>query len=125
MTARGFTLLEVLVALAVVAIALAAAVKAVGVNADNAAYLRDKTIAHWIALNRITEQQLLEEWPSPGTSSGTAAMAGNDWSWEVTVSETSDSDVRKIVAGVGYDTDPGSILTSVTGYLTNTWNPGE
>lgn len=55
---RGFTLLEVLVALAILAIALGALIKAGSTNTANAVYLRDKTFAHWVALNTITEMQV-------------------------------------------------------------------
>ena len=51
-TNDGFTLLEVLVALAILAISLAVLLKISAQNANNAAYLRDKTFAHWIALNQ-------------------------------------------------------------------------
>ena len=57
-TLRGFTLLEVLVALAVIAIALASIIKAVGTGAANASYLRDKTFAHWVAANRLAQMQI-------------------------------------------------------------------
>ncbi len=55
---RGFTLLEVLVALAVLAIAMAALIKTGGENTRSAAYLRDKTLAQWVAMNVIAEQRL-------------------------------------------------------------------
>ncbi|HEX2238999.1 MAG TPA: type II secretion system minor pseudopilin GspI, partial [Gammaproteobacteria bacterium] len=57
-TVRGFTLLEVLVALAVIAIALASIIKVVGTGAANAGYLRDKTFAHWVAANRLVQMQI-------------------------------------------------------------------
>ena len=65
---RGFTLLEVLVALAVVAIALGAGIKAAGSNIDNAAYLRDRTLAHWVAMNKLAEMETMKKFPSPGTT---------------------------------------------------------
>ncbi|HKJ76968.1 MAG TPA: type II secretion system minor pseudopilin GspI [Gammaproteobacteria bacterium] len=92
---RGFTLLEVLVALAIVATALAALVRAGSDNAATAAYLRDKSLAEWVALNRIAELRLQEEWPSPGTREGEARMADRTWAWTVEVSETFDPDVRR------------------------------
>ena len=55
---RGFTLVEVLVALVVVAIGLAALMVAVSGTARTSGYLRDKTLAQWIALNRLTQVRL-------------------------------------------------------------------
>jgi len=55
---RGFTLVEVLVALMVVAMGLAALMVAVSGTARTSGYLRDKTLAQWMALNRISEVRL-------------------------------------------------------------------
>lgn len=94
--AAGFTLLEVLVALAVLAIALAALIKGGGENASNAAYLRDKSIAHWVAMNRVAELQLQEQWPATGTTRGSEEMAQREWFWLAKVSDTFDDDVRRL-----------------------------
>ncbi len=81
---RGFTLLEVLVALAVLALALAAGIKAAGSNIDNAAYLRDRTLAHWVAMNKLTEMQVFNKFPGSGTTErGSLLLAGSEWYWTV------------------------------------------
>lgn len=81
---RGFTLLEVMVALAVLAIALAGVMKAVSSHTANAAYLQEKTLAHWVAMNKINEFIVTEKWPSPGSKdSGKALMGGHEWVWRV------------------------------------------
>lgn len=80
----GFTLLEVLVALAVLALALAAGIKAAGSNIDNAAYLRDRTLAHWVAMNKLTEMQVFNKFPATGTTErGSLLWAGSEWYWSV------------------------------------------
>lgn len=82
--ARGFTLLEVLVALAVLALALAAGIKAAGSNIDNSAYLRDRTLAHWVAMNKLTEMQVFNKFPATGTTErGSLLLAGSEWYWTV------------------------------------------
>ena len=58
-SSRGFTLVEVLVALTVVALGLTALMVAVSGTARTSGYLRDKTIAQWIALNRLTQVRLM------------------------------------------------------------------
>ena len=60
----GFTLLEVMVALTIVAIALSAMIAAAGKNSADVAYLRDKTFAHWVALNQISEMQARQKYPA-------------------------------------------------------------
>jgi general secretion pathway protein I len=113
--AQGFTLLEVLVALAVVAIALAAAVKAAGENAVNTAYLRDKTLAHWVAMNKVAELQLAATWPAPGVSHGQVSLARREWRWQAEVENTDDPSVRRLRVGAG--TSSGPVLDRVVAYL--------
>lgn len=94
--ASGFTLLEVMVALAVLAIALAALIKGVTANAANAAYLRDKTLAQWVGMNVVTEQRLMGEWQDKGTKRGEEEMGNHTWYWSATLAETFDEDVRRL-----------------------------
>lgn len=115
--AAGFTLLEVLVALAVLAIALAALVKGGGENASNAAYLRDKTIAHWVAINRVTELQLQEQWPSTGTTRGSEEMAQREWFWLAKVSDTFDDDVRRLEVEVRKEEREEGYVARVIAFL--------
>ncbi len=97
---RGFTLLEVLVALAVLAFAMAALIKTGAENARAAAHLRDKTLAQWVAMNVIAEQRLAAKWPSKGTKRGREEMARHEWFWELRTVETFDEDVRRLEVDV-------------------------
>lgn len=99
----GFTLLEILVALAIVAIALSAIVTEVSTNVKNAAHLRDKTLAHWVAMNRVTEWHVREDWPAPGATRGKELMADHEWHWTMTASTTDDADVRRMDVEVRAD----------------------
>lgn len=84
MVARGFTLIEVLVALAIVGLALPALLFQVMGNVDNEAYLRDKAFAQWVAENKLAENRLLRRMGQKvltGTASGTENMAGAEWDW--------------------------------------------
>jgi general secretion pathway protein I len=84
---RGFTLIEVLVALAVVAIGMSAVLESVGSSADAAVYLRDKTFAEWIALNQLAQTRLAAQPPAMGTSDGKVDYAGRSWRWRQEVSD--------------------------------------
>src|SRR5574340_670232 len=93
---RGFTLLEVMVALAVVAIALAALVKGGSQSAVTAAHLRDKSFAHWVAMNRVAEIRLQPQWAATGESGGDEEMARRRWYTLAKVSATDDPDMRRL-----------------------------
>lgn len=115
---RGFTLLEVLVALAVLALALGALIKGGAENATNAGYLRDKTFAQWIAMNEIARMQLEPAWPAVGERKGTEEMAGREWRWEAKVSETFDETVRRVDVKVrGLEDDPDTSVATLAAFL--------
>jgi len=115
--AAGFTLVEILVALAVLAIAVAAVVTAVSGNVGNAAYLRDRTLAHWVAMNKVAEMQLAGDWPSPGKKKGETLMAAQEWSWELAVSTTDDADVRRLDVYVYADKESKDALATMVAYV--------
>lgn len=84
---RGFTLLEVLVALAIVAMSAGALLGTVTSSASNISYLRDKTQAEWVALNRLTEIRIAQQFPVTGKRTGFSEMSGMRWQWEQEVTE--------------------------------------
>lgn len=103
----GFTLLEVLVALAVLAIAMGAVIKVSASNISNTAYLKEKTIAHWIAVNKANELRLAESWPSVGNKKGSIVLAKQEWTWQVKVSNTPDKNVRRLDIDVQHERELG------------------
>jgi general secretion pathway protein I len=83
-TARGFTLIEVLTALLILAVALSALQLRIAQHLDSAAYLRDKTIASWVALNQLELLRIatrLGAAPPVAAQEGSTAMAGRTWYW--------------------------------------------
>lgn len=103
---KGFTLLEVLVALAILTMGLGTVIKVAGGQASQLAYLKNKTIALWVANNKANEIQL-DEWPGTGTSSGHEFMAGQEWKWKVKVSNTADKDLRRLDIDVNAANEEG------------------
>ena len=112
---RGFTLLEVLVALAIVTLALAALVRAGGQAGDVTGHMERKTLAHWVAMNELNQLQAARGWPATGERSGHIAMAGINWAWRRKVSGTEDPQVRRVELTVGRDGEER--LAQVTGFL--------
>ena len=111
----GFTLLEVLVALAVLALTMGAVIKAVGGYTGNQAYLRDRTLATWVARNVLVEQQVEDAWPSVGELKGTTESGGREWRWLGTVSQTDEEDLRRLDVEVrpidAEDSEPIAVLS--------------
>jgi general secretion pathway protein I len=113
---HGFTLIEVLVALAIVAIGMAAVLGALTSSASTVLYMRDKTLAQWVALNHIAEQRLLPQMPQLGNTDGDLDYAGSKWHWrQETVATAVQGMVRMDVmvrpADVKADNDHGWYVT--------------
>ncbi|HEU4590350.1 MAG TPA: type II secretion system minor pseudopilin GspI [Steroidobacteraceae bacterium] len=87
MKARGFTLLEVLIALAIVALAVSALLGTVTSSASNISYLKDKTLAQWVAFNRLTEIRISKQMPDVGKRLCKTVMSGMRWQTEEEVTE--------------------------------------
>lgn len=83
--AHGFTLLEVLVALAIVTLGMAALLGTLNSAAGTAGYLQDKTLAEWIALNQVAKARLQSQPASKGNSDGEIEYAGRKWKWSQTI----------------------------------------
>ncbi|MGB3623598.1 MAG: type II secretion system minor pseudopilin GspI [Ketobacter sp.] len=75
----GFTLIEVLVALAIFAVAVASLSAAMQNNVKNANYLKDKTIAHWIASNKMVELAAAGDYPAIADRTDKIEYAGQEW----------------------------------------------
>jgi len=87
---KGFTLIEVMVALAIIAIALAALIKASGNYTRSAGYLKSKTLAHYVAMNEVSRLQIERAWPDLGTKKDDSEMAGVEWFWTREVNKKMD-----------------------------------
>ncbi len=116
----GFTLIEVLVALAVLAIALAAVMQAMGQAIDVTASLRDRNEALWVAQNRYAEHQMRRDWPAADTTDGDTEMGGKKWFWREQVSTTPEPRLRRIEITVRRTSDSKNTLAKLVGYLLNT-----
>lgn len=108
---RGFTLMEILVALAVVGISLAALIGASGSATREAADLRDRTYANWVAQNVLTEIRISPETLNTGTRRGEEMLGGERWTWTAEISEAAMPSLRHIEIKVGRENVEGSVVT--------------
>ncbi len=104
--ASGFTLVEVMVALAVVAVALPALLFTLYQQIDGIGYIRDRSLAQMVASNKMTEYRLISRARSSllvGADSGVATLADRDWYWRVTTEATEVPEFYRVEVLVGLD----------------------
>ena len=114
----GFTLIEVMVALTIIAIALGALLNTSGTQASSAAYLKQKTLAHWVAANELTQIRISKEFPDIGDERGSTEMANKEWYWIRTTKKTADENARQVSLTLYADDDYEENLTSLIAYVT-------
>ena len=125
--ARGFTLVEVLVALMIVAMGLAALMTAVSGTARASGYLRDKTLAQWIALNRLSEVRLNTNTLGDNHDTGEVDFANRKWHYDTRYFSTSVASMKRVVVRVwaGDSKTKGNPIAESTGFLgTSLGTPG-
>jgi len=118
---RGFTLVEVMVALAIVAIALPALMFTLYQQVDGTAYLRDKSQAQLVAANKLTEIRILAKANGSllsGRENGQAKMADRQWYWWVESTATEVPEFYRVAISVGLEEEqPDQTLHTLVAYL--------
>ena len=115
---RGFTLLEILIALAVLALAMGAVIKSTSDYTGSHAYLHTRTMATWVARNVMIEFRVGSEWPAVGERKGTSDMGRQEWRWLARISQTDEADLRRLdVEVMLVDSDSDTPLTTLSGFL--------
>ncbi|MGZ5086375.1 MAG: type II secretion system minor pseudopilin GspI [Usitatibacter sp.] len=114
---RAFTLVEILVAIAILAVALAATTRAANVATDGALETRHRLLATWSAENRIAEIRARRLFPAAGEASYDVTQAGLALVLHEVVSETPNPVIHKVDIAVSDARDPKRILTQLTAYV--------
>ena len=113
----AFTLLEIMVAMAIIAITMGAIIENSTASNRNAQYLRDKTIAGWVAMNQIALIRAKREWGSQSNKQGIEEMAGREWSWKMRIMKTDDPNLRRLEVSVFPQNDEQQALVTRTGFI--------
>jgi len=105
----------VLIALGVLGIALGAITQSVGSTINNVSYLRDKTFAHWVGMNRIAELRSNGKWPAIGKSDGSEVMGNHEWYWKESVTPLNEEfkNLRRVEIEVRAERDDKKSLISL------------
>jgi len=114
----GFTLIEVLIALVIIAIALTAVLTATMDNTSKLGYLEEKTVAHWVAMNVMTQVQLasVNRAPLAESNSGESTMLTQKMYWQYQIKPTDNDNVAQVIVNVATKEKSESIV-SLTGYI--------
>ena len=114
---RGFTLVEVLVALAIVSIALMAALRASGQATNASGELRLRLFAGWVAENRLAEHRARQDWLPPGIARGTQSQGGIEFAWREEVIPTPNASFRRVDIFVSAPAEETRALAHLTGFV--------
>ncbi len=114
---QAFTLLEIMVAMAIIAITMGAIIENSTASNRNAQYLRDKTIAGWVATNQIALIRARREWGNRLDKQGIEEMAGREWTWKMKIIKTDDPNLRRLEVSVFPEDDEQQALVTRTGFL--------
>lgn len=115
---RGMTLLEVMVALFIFAMAGTAVMKAATEHLSSVGDIEEVTFATWVASNRLNQIKLTTQWPPQNNQKGSTEMADRTWYWQQFIRKTNDSGLRQVEVKVGLDENYQSSVTSVISYVT-------
>ncbi len=120
----GFTLVEVMVALAIAGLSLAAVAASISQMVDAGAAMQERTYASWIAQNKITELRLANVVPEVSQTNGELRYAALEWAWRATISETGVENLFRVEVAVSY-AGSDDIIRTVTGFIGEPSVPGE
>ncbi len=112
---RGFTLLEVLIALVVVSLALLALTRTAAMQISSFDGLRERTLAGWVAANVLSETRIATPLPPVGKRDGRTRLGNRDWRWSLEVKATDDPEMRRLDVIV-FLVDSSEPSASLTGF---------
>ena len=119
MKQRAFTLIEVLVAMTIIAVGVSALIASAGSSAWRADYLREREFGRWVASNVLTEMQAVPAWPDVGTKNTEVSMGNFQWYVRTRTQAVADADLRRLDIEVRRDKDSESYVYVVTGFVGN------
>jgi general secretion pathway protein I len=121
---KAFTLVEVMVALAIIALSLTAVAAKMGRMIDTSNAMRERTYASWIAQNKIAELRLANVIPEVSATSGEVDYANTIWRWRAVISESGIENLFRVDVAISYENDD-AVIRTVTGFIGEPVIPGQ
>ena len=115
----GFTLVEVLVALAIISIALLAALRVAAGGTNSVGELRARLLAGWVAENVLAESRARGEWPALGIQRGTQRQGGIEFAWREEIIGTPNVAFRRVDIRVFAAPEEAHALAHLVGFVVN------
>lgn len=113
----GFTLIEVMLAMAIFSVAGVALLGVADNSYRHIAHLEEQMFANWVASNQLVEVSLDTTWPPKDKKKGTVEMAGKTWYWQQKVIKTANKELRAVVMEVRSNEDDELVTASIMTYL--------
>ncbi len=114
---RGFSLIEVLVAMLVLAAALTAVIQSTTASNASQQRLAESSVARWVASNEIARLRAAPGWPELGLDRGSTQMAQRTWYWRRSVADTAEPDMRRIDVQVYTDPQQEQPVVKLSGFV--------
>lgn len=116
---KAFTLLEVLIAMAIFSLAAVGLLTNLNVYQNAQVTSIQRTVGHWVAMNQVAETRLDKRWPNVGVTRGSTEMSRKTWHWIQTVSKTTEKNLRKVEVEVRVLPDDELPITKFAGFIAN------
>lgn len=115
----GFTLIEILVAMTIIAVGVSALVTSAAASAWRADYLREREFGRWVASNALAELQSVPAWPANGTTNKEVEMGRFTWYVRTRTQAVADPDLRRVDIEVRLDENADNYIYTVAGFVGN------
>ena len=113
----GFTLIEVMLAMAVFAVAGVALLGVADNNYRHISHLEEQMLANWVVSNQLVEANLDKAWPPKNNRKGSLEMAERTWYWQQKVAKTANKEMRQVTMEVRLNENDELVIASAITYL--------
>ena len=119
--APGFTLLEIMIALAIFSVVSSVLIRNAAQTVRQTGIIKERTLAYWIAENHLSQMRAIprgeENFPAIGTDRYSITMAGQEWELVMDVEATENVDMHRIIVSVFKPEDADNHVAELVGFI--------